>query len=331
MNTAGIKQGVIATLRECALGGSDRDLRTSDQLGETGLGLDSLALVQFVSGLESRYRVQFPDDFWIERGQLTLQHFIDFIVESNGSVDRSARAPEQPDNFPVAGEPGTAREKLARVIEEEGRLRGALWILKKLLGRIYRAEPIRFILAYDLESDNIPQHKPDIDVELRIAGFHDEEPLSRIEVVQHDKTMSAGYFRERLESGFICLVAYHNGQVVGVDWVSDEGQEEYVTTGLKFEMEADSCYGLELYEDKRHMGKGIGLALLAHSLGVCRDKGYRRQITWVDGRNTPMLSSSVQLLGARKIGEFRVRRILNRPHTTWTLEGRKGSGNIVRI
>jgi acyl carrier protein/GNAT superfamily N-acetyltransferase len=330
---AEIEAGVISTLRRCALGGSDRAVQTSDQLGELGLGLDSLSLVEFVTALENQYAIQFPDDFWVERGHLTLRDFIDVIVESDRSSEPSSPISRATivEKFQVDEKPKTKREQIAVVTKAEGWLGGLYWIFKKLLGRIYRVDPKRFILAYDLKRNNIPQPNPDIDIELRIAGIDDEKVLSKIEVVQHDKVMSTKYFKERLDSGFICFVAYHNGSIIGVDWVSDQGKEEYVSTGLTFAMEKESCYALELYEDKRFLGKGVGLALLTYSLAVCRERGYARQITWVNADNVKMLSASVQLLGARKIGEFQVKRIFNKPYTRWTLEGKEGSGNIVRI
>lgn len=333
MSASEIEAGVISMLRRSALGGSDRDIQTSDQLGELGLGLDSLALVEFVTALENQYGIQFPDDFWVERGQLTLQHFIDVIAESNRPTKQSSSISkgEITEKSQADEKPKTKLETIAMVIEAEGWLRGSYWIFKKLLGRIYRADQKRFILAYDLKRNDIPKYSPDIDIDLRIADINDEKALSKIEVVQHDKEMNTDLFRNRLDSGFLCFVAYHNGQIIGVDWVSDQGNDDYVNTGLKFEMEKDSCYGLELYEDKRFIGKGVGLALLIYSLTVCKERGYAKQITWVDGDNAPMLSSSVQLLGARKIGETQDKIIFSKPFTRWTIEGKKGSGKIVRV
>jgi acyl carrier protein/GNAT superfamily N-acetyltransferase len=333
MNALKIEAEVTSTLRDDVLGGSDRELDPSVPMGELGLGLDSLALVEFVTALENQYGIQFPEEFWVERGQLTLKHFIDVIVESSlapQAPSRATKAAAAPD-LQVNGKPQTKVEAVASVIAEEGWLRGLYWTFRKLLGRIYRVEQKRFILAFDITANNIPVNVPDIDVEFRIADINDEKLLSKIEVVQHDKVMSTKLFRERLDSGFICLVACHNEQIIGVDWISDRGHEEYVTNGLEFEMEAESCYALELYEDKRFMGKGVGLALLSYSLAVCKERGYTRQITWVAADNAHMLISSVQLLGARKIGEFQVRRIFNRPYPRWTIEGKEGRGNIVRI
>jgi acyl carrier protein len=69
------------------MGNSDKEIQVSDQIGYLGLGLDSLALVTFVTELENQYGIQFPEDFWVEQDQLTLQHFVDEIVGS----DRSSR------------------------------------------------------------------------------------------------------------------------------------------------------------------------------------------------------------------------------------------------
>ena len=47
MNRNQVERDIVQLLRQTALSGSDREIRTLDPLGELGLGLDSLALVQF--------------------------------------------------------------------------------------------------------------------------------------------------------------------------------------------------------------------------------------------------------------------------------------------
>jgi GNAT superfamily N-acetyltransferase len=186
-------------------------------------------------------------------------------------------------------------------------------------------------LAYDLEHSEIPQHRPSIEIELRLADIGDAEKIGNIQGVPYEKKMTTDIFRTRLDAGFLCFVADYDGQIVGVDWASDQGNEEYDSVGLNFEMEEGSCYGFELYEDRNFAGKGVGLALLAYALAVCKERGFKRQIGWVDADNVQMLSSSVQLLGAKKIGEFQVRRIFNKPHARWTIGGTEGSGNVVSV
>lgn len=68
--------------------------------------------------------------------------------------------------------------------------------------------------------------------------------------------------------------------------------------------------GLYLVEAPGSRGRGIGLALLAYSLRVSRELGFRAQLTAVRQDNQPMLAACVQLLGFRQIGHARRTRIL---------------------
>lgn len=329
MNPSEIAEEIISTLRD-VLEGSDREISISCPLGELGLGLDSLSMVTFVTALENKYDVQFPDDIWINRGRLTIQDFVDLLSDSG--IGKKVSLPTE--QKVVFERSQTKLEKVVKAINELGWSRGLIWSAWQFVSSIRRAtyrHSKKYILAFDLKNENIPDYHADLNIDLRVAGIDDLDTLSKIEVVQQDKTMNAGLYGSRLESGFLCLVAYHDGRIVGVDWISDRGNEEYDTIGLSFEMKERSCYALELYEDKAFVGKGIGMALLSFSLQVCKEKGYERQITWVNANNVKMLSSSIQLFGFKKIGEIEVRRIFNRPYSKWTIENEQGKGKVIRI
>jgi acyl carrier protein len=318
---SGIEEAVLSTLRECSLGGSDREVSLSDPLGELGLGLDSLALLEFVTALEKKFRIQFPDDIWTDRGDLTLGHFVQLIAESAPPVD--AREPEE------EWQPGSPLQKVVRAIGKRGLLRGIAWSAGKLAELTYRRVSQvekHYILAFDLRNAEIPAYRAAIDVELRIAGAGDEEALSKIKV-RKPKIMDSRLYATRLASGFTCLVAWHDGKIVGVDWISEKGNHDE-RTGLRFSMREGSCYGLDLYEAKGFTRKGVGLALLSYSLVVSRERGYARQITWVDATNARMLGVAMQVFRFEKIGEIRTRRIFGRPFSTWSAEAQHGRRKI---
>ena len=69
-------------LRETALDGSDRDIVSGDSLGEDGIGLDSLALVQFLSAIEREFNAQIPVDVWSRVDQLTLDECAGVVLST---------------------------------------------------------------------------------------------------------------------------------------------------------------------------------------------------------------------------------------------------------
>ena len=80
MNRAAVEQHVAQLLRDCALNGSTRDLDIDEPMGETGLGLDSLALVQFLVSLEKTYSLQLPVEFWSDAAQRSLRQCADVVL-----------------------------------------------------------------------------------------------------------------------------------------------------------------------------------------------------------------------------------------------------------
>jgi GNAT superfamily N-acetyltransferase len=118
------------------------------------------------------------------------------------------------------------------------------------------------------------------------------------------RKMTVKLFHALLASGHTCYAAWLDGDIVGWDWVWTKG---FVCryTGLRLEWPEDTCYAGELFEDSRYGGKGVGLALLSHSLRAAQEQGYARQVCWVDSKNKKMLSGAIQLFDFEIIGEIR--------------------------
>ena len=73
-----MRQAVLAILRETTLIG-ERVVDPDAPLGEQGLGLDSLALVKFLTALENHFDLELPEEVWIDRQALTLTGFSEAI------------------------------------------------------------------------------------------------------------------------------------------------------------------------------------------------------------------------------------------------------------
>jgi len=134
----------------------------------------------------------------------------------------------------------------------------------------------------------------------------------------------------RIESGSVCLAAWRQEQMVGVDWLFVQGYRRPYSR-LTFSWPPDTCYGGELWEYAEFHGKGVGMSLLAASLATAREAGYLRQETVVKAHNTNMLSAAVHLYDFEKTGAISVHRLLRRPFSIWHKGGKSGHSRTLAM
>ncbi len=67
-----IRERLHTLLSTAILDGSDRDVPSGAPLGEAGIGLDSLALVQFLTAVEQEFTTEIPLQMWSDVSQLSL-------------------------------------------------------------------------------------------------------------------------------------------------------------------------------------------------------------------------------------------------------------------
>jgi acyl carrier protein/GNAT superfamily N-acetyltransferase len=301
---------IIRLLRRRALAGSDREILLDAPLGETGLGLDSLAMVEFITALEKTFEVEFPENIWIERDKFTPGNFIETIM--------SLRSPK------------SVLPQLAGELEqpEDKTPISASHIFRKVMARVYSREKY-FILAFDLTNHKAHPYRFDIDLTMKEATLRDKSALSTMwnEDLMERKL---ALFEKRLASGYICLTAWHQSQIVGIDWLSASGDKEPYT-GLDIKMNPGSCYGFDLSEHPQYKGKGVGLATLAYSLAVAKERGFKTQFTIVHSGNRKMLGAAVQIFGFKQVGTIETTRILNRVRSSWEIEGRRGNSPLLQL
>ena len=109
-------------------------------------------------------------------------------------------------------------------------------------------------------------------------------------------------------------------RVVAVDLLSGSG-------GLDVEVDTPgACFGFLLTEARRARGRGVGLALAAHSFSVARERGFRTQHTHVWKGNAAMLAAATQLLGFTIIGNARRLRVIGITRWSWQIRGQRASG-----
>ncbi len=328
MNRSGIEDRVMALLRKKALAESRRDIDPSLPLGEQGLGLDSLALVEFITALENDFAIEFPESAWIGRERLSLGKLIDLVADSAKSSGAG-----MPPVSPVAGAPPTTGGRgFAGKFREKGTTGGicrALARLSRLLVKPLYERDSFYILCLDLEHQPVPNQNALGNVRCGQATDEDLVAAADIWPLKYRKR-KLQTFRARAAKGYSCYVAKDAGKVVAIDWMTD-AEDDDPFTGLSFRLKPGSCFGLDLNEHPEYYGQGIGLGVLIHCLQQSKEHGHSKQYTIVQTANKKMLLTSIQLLGFKNVGRIKTRRILCRPCSTWQINGVSGSGRSIYL
>lgn len=332
MNRQQIEAQVLTTFRESAIVTNERPIGLSEPLAKLGVA-DSLSLVQLVTAIEVKFQTELPDTIWMDRDGLTLDRLIE-AVEKSGPIGKK---PVHPVVTPKREEPTrseAAQSKLMKVVyamRERGLIGGTRWALARfgrfIAPRLYQRID-RVVLERDL-SRVIPSHTPAVPLEIREATEADAPALSAFFATFHRK-MDEDFLRHRLRHGYFCFIASHQGTLVGMTWVSTAG-DRCVFTGLQLQMLPGACYAFELYERAAYGGKGVGLALLSQGLLEAKQRGFARQISWVDVSNTKMLSAAIHMFDFVKVGSIRTTRLFQMPFSKWEIAGRSGWRRTVEI
>ena len=291
MNREDVEREIVSIVRDGLLFGSQRPIPPDAPLGER-LGLDSLALVGLVTAVEQRFGVELPDDIWASPRPLSVRDLSEIVVRAP-SVGR----PRPPAFF------GRGRmERFHRALAEGGRLRRAAWLGLRLAERgkdFLFAHGRHFVLERRLDRGELPTVPAPPEIVLRPYLPEDEARLTGLwpaPAERHGRRSLARWLRE----GALALVAAEGNRIVALDLLSATGED-----GVRIAPAREACYGWSLLEAPDVGGRQIGLALLAYSLRVARERGFRAELTYVEAENAPMLGAATQLLGFRVIGTAR--------------------------
>ena len=315
MRREAAQEELLRILREEVLLGSERPIPLDAPLGELGLGLDSLGLVQLLTAVESAFAIDLPDDIWIARGPLSVADLADLVAAAPASEAPSVevRAPSV-----VRGRMERAEHALAG-----GRLaQRAAWVVLRLLAPVKQfafGYSRNFVLERRLDDVTTAPIEPPPGIDLRPYAPGDEGRLAGLWPAFAERH-GRRFLDQSLREGAIALVAVDGSRIVALDLLSATGEEEVEVE------QPGACFGYWLTEAPAARGRGIGLALVGYSLPVARERGFRTQVTWVAEDNTAMLAAATQLLGFRSIGTASRLRLLGLTRWSWDVRGRRGRG-----
>ena len=316
LEPAAIEREIAGIVRTELLLGSEREIPLDQPLGESGLGLDSLALVNLLTAIEASFGVELSDEIWTARGPLSVEDLADIVRSTPRRL-----APV----VPVEREPQLLQSRLER-LEHRLRARGvagrAAWAAVRSAAPMQRflfARTRHLLLERRLDQRSSTELAPPPGVELRTLAAHERPDLAELWPPVYARRMQRTFERE-VAKGAIALVACEGAQVVALDLVSRRG-------GLDVDVKsAGSCFGYFLAEARVARGRGIGLALTAYSFAVARERGWTRQVTHVWEGNSAMLAAATQLLGFRIIGDAHRMRLAGMTRWSWRLGETQGRG-----
>lgn len=315
MRREGSRQEILRIVREELLFGSERPIPPDAPLGELGVGLDSLALVKLLTAVEATFGVDVPDDVWTARGPLSVDDLAEIVTE----------APKREDAVDTTEQPTLLRgrmERAERALAGGGPAHRAAWAALRLVApakQFALGYSRTFVLERSLDDVGAMPVEPPPGIVLRLYAPEDEAGLSGLWPAFAERH-ARRFLRRSLREGAIALLAAEGNRIVALDLLSATGEDEVEV------IEADACFGYWLAEAPAARGRGIGLALVAYSLGVARERGFGAQLTWVAQDNTAMLAAATQLLGFRSIGTASRLRVLGLTRWSWDVRGRRGRG-----
>lgn len=308
---------ITAVLRDQLLLGSERALPLDTPLAE--LGLDSLAVLYLVTTVEERLGVALSDENLARGRPISLQDVIEAAV-AGAPVRPTGTALPRPPAIPAHHR----MERLHHALSGRGLLgagaRAALiagWRAERVLLKLTRHALLERRL--DGREQAVIDAPPGVD--LRPYGASDAARLAGV-WPRFDERRSRRAMERWLADGAIALVATEGHRIVAVDLLSTDGDPGEI----ELSPSRGACWGLHLTEAPDVRGRGIGLALLAYSLRVAEERGYRAQITAVRDDNAPMLAACVQLLGFSHLGIARRTRILGITRWSWKIDGVRHRG-----
>jgi acyl carrier protein/GNAT superfamily N-acetyltransferase len=316
LEPAAAQREIARIVRDELLLGSEREIPFDQPLGELGLGLDSLALVNLLTAVEAAFGVELSDDIWTQRGPLSVDDLAEIV---RGTTPAAAPIPSAQADSAV---PHGRMERLEQRLQGRGSAGRAAWAAIRIAAPIRRFLFVRtqhVLLERRLDDETLTDLAPPPGIEFRLLPPGVRPDLADLWAPVHARHMT-NVFRREVGRGAIALVACSGDRVVAVDLLSGSG-------GLDVDVASpEACFGFFLEEAPVARGRGIGLALAAHSFRVARERGFRTQFIHVWKRNTAMLAAATQLLGFGIVGSARRTQVLGVSRWSWEIGGKRGRG-----
>jgi len=185
-------------------------------------------------------------------------------------------------------------QHVSNIISEEGFLNFLLktisYVNKNILG-ILKA----YIFEFNLQNPE-PQRDCLLRISLRIATETDIMNLDG-ELYDYNKNAKK-YSQDRLKKGDKCILAIHNGKIVGYLWTMADSKME-VGQSKFIDISKNRAYSYKAFVLKEYRGMRIQGEMYAYLIKLLKKDGKKYSIITIDSNNKPSLK-------IMKRGEYKV-------------------------
>jgi len=166
-------------------------------------------------------------------------------------------------------------------------------VLQSLAALPYRHA--RFVILARSLLEPLPDLQAKIPLEIR--GF---KPTDLDLIRNIDRPSEVNLCAKRLLHGHVGLLALYAGRPAGHAWASDTMEPSVERVELRLEPGDVIC--VDAYTAPAFRGKGVQTALAVARLALCRERGYRRMLTYIEVGNRPSLAVWQRKLGCQIVG-----------------------------
>lgn len=187
-------------------------------------------------------------------------------------------------------------KKNLKIISEKGffsvLLKVISYINKYICGIV-----ITTIYETNLEK-SVPNIVSDLNLSFRKATKKD---IDSMDAEHYDYDLKEKqFFKEQLAKSSICILAIHNGEIIGYEWVMNNNQMELSEFNI-INMSKKRVYGYKAFTLKEYRGKRVQNALNIYLSNMLKKAGIKFLVGTIDINNKPMIKS-IEREGHKRIG-----------------------------
>jgi len=179
-------------------------------------------------------------------------------------------------------------QKISKIISEEGIFFFFLKVLKYINTNICSISK-GILFELDLEK-SYPKVAMELELSFRLASKKDIDSMDE-EHYDYDED-SKQYAKDRLAKGDRCILALHNGRIIGYLWVMKDHLELALYKLLL--LPKNKAYTYKGFVLKEYRGKRIHAAMYACIVDMLKKEGKRFVISAVDINNKPALKTKLK-------------------------------------
>lgn len=183
---------------------------------------------------------------------------------------------------------GKKFQKISEIISEEDFFSFFLKVLRYIKNNIFG---ISKGIIFELDLEKVyPKVATGLELSFRLAS---EKDIGSMDKKRYDyDEQSKEYAKNRLAKGDSCILALHNGKIIGYLWVMRDHME--LATDKLLLLPKNKAYTYKGFVLNEYRGKRIHAAMYARVVDMLKKEGKRFVFSAVDTKNKPALKTKLK-------------------------------------